>query len=151
MQIRLRQTGAVMYESELRQYMRDNNGPTWGQTTPEILESIGADPVFEGPQPTTSGPYEYVVQQGVEELDGKWYTKYVVQTLDDEGKTAKDTETAKAVRDDRNRRLAETDWTQVKDVPDLVSSTWAAYRQDLRDLPSQSGFPHNVTWPNKPE
>jgi hypothetical protein len=149
---RLKSTGTVMYEGELRQYLKDNNGPTFGQMTTEIMDAIGVDPVFEGPQPATSGPYEYVARQGVEQQsDGKWYTKYVVQTLDDDGKATKDVEVAKNVRDDRNRRLSETDWTQGKDIPDNISNVWATYRQELRDLPAQAGFPHNVTWPNKPE
>ena len=32
-----------------------------------------------------------------------------------------------------------------------MSSDWATYRQALRDVPSQSGFPHDITWPEKPE
>ena len=52
MRIRLRSTGAVMFEDELRAYMRANNGPSWDRTTPEVLEALGADVVFPTPQPT---------------------------------------------------------------------------------------------------
>ena len=51
MRIRLRSTGAVMFEDELRAYMRANNGPSWDRTTPEVLEALGADVVFPTPQP----------------------------------------------------------------------------------------------------
>lgn len=51
MRIRLRSTGAVMFEDELRAYMRANNGPSWDRTTPEVLETLGADVVFPTPQP----------------------------------------------------------------------------------------------------
>jgi hypothetical protein len=150
MEIRIRSTGQVMYEDEFRRWAKDNDGPSWQATTPEVLEALGADPVFEGPQPATSGPYEYVTRQGVEQQsDGKWYTKYVVQTLDDEGKAAKDIEISKNMRDDRNRRLSETDWRFRSDM--TPSQEWKDYCQALRDLPAQAGFPHNVTWPNKPE
>lgn len=54
-------------------------------------------------------------------------------------------------REKRNMFLSETDWTQAKDVPDAVSSKWAAYRQALRDVPQQAGFPDNIQWPVKPE
>ena len=54
-------------------------------------------------------------------------------------------------REKRNQLLAQTDWTQAKDVPDAVSSKWAAYRQALRDVPQQAGFPDNIQWPVKPE
>ena len=46
--------------------------------------------------------------------------------------------------------LAASDWTQVADAP-VESSAWAAYRQALRDIPDQPGFPENINWPAKPE
>jgi hypothetical protein len=58
---------------------------------------------------------------------------------------------AAQVRADRNTRIAATDWTQGKDIPDNISSAWAAYRQALRDVPSQAGFPWTVQWPTQPE
>lgn len=53
------------------------------------------------------------------------------------------------VKTDRNLRLQASDWTQVADAP-VNKAAWVVYRQDLRDLPSQEGFPWNVTWPTKP-
>lgn len=148
MEYRLKSTGQVMYEGELRQYLKDNNGPTFDRLTDEVMQAIGVDPVFEGPQPTTSGPYEYVVRQGVEQIGDKWHTKYVVQTLDDEGKAAKDEETKKSVRADRNQRLSDTDWRFRSDM--TPSQAWKDYCQALRDVPVQAGFPHNVQWPKQP-
>jgi hypothetical protein len=60
---------------------------------------------------------------------------------------------AKQVRSERNAKLTETDWTQVDDTPldNVAKSAWANYRQALRDLPDQAGFPFNVTWPAQPE
>ena len=49
----------------------------------------------------------------------------------------------------RNAKLAETDWTASSDV--TMSDAITAYRQALRDVPAQSGFPSDVTWPAKPE
>ena len=37
-----------------------------------------------------------------------------------------------------------------KDVDDAVSSQWTAYRQALRDISDQTGFPTNIQWPQKP-
>jgi len=150
MQIRIRQTGAVMYEAEFRAYQQANGGPTWAATTEEVLEALGADVVFEGPQAQPTR-YQTAFADGVEQIEGKWYTKYSVADMDDEAKAAKDAEQAKNVRADRNSKLAATDWTQGKDIPDNVSSTWAAYRQALRDVPAQAGFPWEVTWPTQPE
>lgn len=55
------------------------------------------------------------------------------------------------VREIRNQLLKDSDWTQVVDTPELIKNKWATYRQTLRDVPAQAGFPHNVQWPNKPE
>ena len=52
------------------------------------------------------------------------------------------------VREKRDRLLAATDWTANSDV--TMSDEMRAYRQALRDVPSQAGFPDNVTWPVKP-
>ena len=53
------------------------------------------------------------------------------------------------VRNQRDSLLAATDWTALSDV--TMSSEMTAYRQALRDIPSQAGFPASVTWPTKPE
>lgn len=50
----------------------------------------------------------------------------------------------------RDGLLSECDWTQVPDAP-VDQSAWAAYRQQLRDLPENTTDPANVVWPTKPE
>jgi len=55
------------------------------------------------------------------------------------------------MRAKRNKLLSDCDWTQGKDVPDAVSSAWAPYRQALRDITTQSGFPQNIEWPTPPQ
>ena len=61
---------------------------------------------------------------------------------------ARPTELAKSVRRERDRLLAETDWWASSDLTMTVEQT--AYRQALRDVTSQEGFPYTVTWPVKP-
>lgn len=56
---------------------------------------------------------------------------------------------ARMARSHRNRLLAQSDWTQVSDAP-VDQAAWATYRQALRDVPQQAGFPHDVTWPIAP-
>jgi len=58
-------------------------------------------------------------------------------------------EEARRVRDERNRLLSESDWTQLADAP-VDGAIWASYRQSLRDLPQQEGFPWSVEWPSLP-
>ena len=55
------------------------------------------------------------------------------------------------VRAKRDQLLQESDWTQLPDAPHLDVKAWATYRQALRDVASQPGFPYTITWPTKPE
>jgi hypothetical protein len=55
------------------------------------------------------------------------------------------------VRAERNTKLAATDWTQVADVPQTLKDSYAPYRQALRDVPLQVGFPWTITWPVEPQ
>jgi len=169
MQIRTND-GQVMYEAEFRTFIKANGGPTWGTTTPEILATLGADVVFEGPQATGGTVYQFSMRQGVEQIDGKWYTKYVLgpiftdcaATEDAPAKTAaeqeaeykamKDAEQAKSVRTQRDAKLAESDWRVTKALESNLPQDfeWAAYRQALRDITSQPGFPWTIDWPVNP-
>jgi len=56
---------------------------------------------------------------------------------------------ADEARKERDALLAATDWTQVADAP-VDSAVYATYRQALRDVPEQSGFPGDINWPVKP-
>ena len=148
MEIRIRATGAVMTEHEFRQYQMANNGPTWVQTTVEVLDSLGADVVFEGPQAQPTR-YQVAFRDGVEQIDGKWYTKYRVADMDQAAKDALDAQQAAAMRAERTRRLAETDWRFRSDMS--PSQAWVDYCQALRDIATQPGFPWDVQWPSQPE
>lgn len=149
MEIRIQSTGAVMLEDEFRRYIHATTGGSFDRITPEILAEHGADPVFEGPQASPTR-YQIAYRNGVELIGDKWHTKYIVADLDADQRAAKDAEQAKAVRDDRNKRLSDCDWTQLPDNPLANKADWATYRQQLRDVTSQTGFPWEVTWPTEP-
>jgi len=142
------QSGQVMYEAEFRAYTLANGGPTWDATTLEVLAELGASVVLEGAQAQPTR-YQIAYRDGVEQIDGNWYTKYSVADMDDEAKTAKDAEQAKSVRTTRTEKLKDSDWTQIADST-ADKAAWATYRQALRDITSQSGFPWEVTWPDAP-
>lgn len=162
MEVRVRSTGAVMLEDQLRRWLHETSGPSYETLTPEVMEAIGVDPVFEGAQATGGTVYQYSMRQGVEQqADGKWYSKYVLGPIfvDNEDGTAaqqeaaykaqNDAEQAKAIRDQRNSKLAACDWTQLADSS-ADKPSWATYRQALRDVTAQAGFPWSVTWPVEP-
>ena len=147
MQVRIKESGAVMYESEFRAYTKANGGPSWETTTTEVLEALGSDVVLEGPQASPTR-YQVAFADGVEQLDGKWYTKYSVAEMDAEAIAYKDAEQAKSVRQSRDTKLAETDWRFRSDM--TPSQGWKDYCQALRDVPTQEGFPWTIVWPTQP-
>lgn len=57
---------------------------------------------------------------------------------------------AEEIRKERSRLLAQTDWSQAADVPQVIKDKWVSYRQALRDVPQQSGFPNEIEWPKLP-
>lgn len=168
MEIRIRSTGQVLLDHEWIKWVAMTYGKSVGPLSPEAITMFDSDPVFEGPQATGGTVYQYSMRQGVEQQsDGKWYTKYVLgpiftdTTAEDgtvttaaqheaEYKARKDAEQAQAVRADRNRRLTECDWTQLADSP-VDKAVWATYRQSLRDITTQEGFPWTIQWPTQPE
>ena len=60
-----------------------------------------------------------------------------------------DDRAAAEIRTERDAKLLSTDWTQVADAP-VDQAAWATYRQSLRAMPEQAGFPNTVTWPASP-
>jgi hypothetical protein len=152
-----------MYEDEFRRLNPSTSFPQ--QINEATLNDFGADVVFEGPQASGGTVYQYSVYGGVEEIGGKWYTKWNLgpsffQTEDAEGnvttatqnedayKATKDAEQAKSVRASRDTKLAETDWRYRRDQ--TTTPEWDTYCQALRDVPSQAGFPWTITWPDAP-
>jgi hypothetical protein len=143
---RVRQDGSLKTQGEIRSMYPNTSFPkTW---TPELVDELGLDPVFEVAQPEIAR-YQIAYKNGVEQVDGKWMWKWSLSQMDDEAKAAKDEDQAQFVRDDRNKRLSDTDWTQVADAP-VDKQAWAEYRQALRNVPDQAGFPWDVQWPEMP-
>jgi hypothetical protein len=165
MEIRLRSTGEVMYEGEFRTRFVQNLPPT--PLTQEWLNTYTSDPagdiLLEGPQATTVYPYEFSYRNGaVQDDQGRWFTRNSVGPVfadsETEGTAAEqmtrykagmDTEQAKRVRENRNTKLNDSDWSQLGDST-ADKAAWATYRQALRDIPTSAGFPWNVVWPDTP-
>tara|TARA_R100001460_G_scaffold3427_5_gene10423 strand:- start:484 stop:801 length:318 start_codon:yes stop_codon:yes gene_type:complete len=56
----------------------------------------------------------------------------------------------RALRVERDKKLAETDWTQGADVPSSIKNSYVTYRQALRDITNTYNNPRTVVWPTKP-
>ena len=138
MQIRIKETGAVVLQRDLRDLYPNTSGPLDGLY----------DVVFEGPQAQATR-YQHAYRDGVEQIEGKWYTKYSVVEMSNESKAAVDAAHTQAMRDNRNQALSASDWTQLADAP-VDKVAWATYRQSLRDITLQTGFPWTIDWPVAP-
>ena len=159
MEIRNRETGEVTTVSQFKAQHPNTSFPK--QITTQILDGFGYDPVLNGPSATVTAPYGVSVRDGVEQIDGQWFTKFVagpVFTDNDEATAAEqeaayragiDAKAAENARTERNQKLASSDWTQIADSS-ADATAWATYRTALRDLPSTDGWPHNITWPTEP-
>lgn len=146
MEIRIRATGQVMTDSEFRASHPNTSFPP--QLSEALINNFDADVVFEGPQAQPTR-YQTAYRDGVQQINGKWYTKHSVADMDDDAKAAVDAQQAAAVRATRLQKLKDTDWTQVADAP-VDQAAWATYRQALRDISTQVGFPWEVQWPTEP-
>lgn len=81
-------------------------------------------------------------------VDGVWTRNWVVTNASAEEISARTDAQWSVVRTDRNRKLADCDWTQLSDAP-VDDLTWAVYRQELRDITTQTD-PFNIAWPTQP-
>jgi hypothetical protein len=168
MKVRIRETGQVMTLEEFRQ-LHSSIYIAPGISEKE-LDALGADPVFNSPKLYWGETvYQYVYEDGVEKhYTGKWWTKYSIGPVftditDADGnvttaaeqeaahKATMDAAQAASVRNERNKLLADSDWTQVDDSTGVDKESWATYRQALRDLTAQVGFPWTIVWPVYPD
>ena len=152
MELRVRETGEVISERDLYYKYPHTSFPKPLSTY--ILDLYGVDAVLEGPRPQVTSPYETVVRQGIEEIKGKWFKKYVIgpifnnQEEEDLYRLNIDNQASEGIRNTRNSLISKSDWMGCSDV--VMSDEWRQYRQELRDITTQEGFPHNVDWPDEP-
>lgn len=115
----------------------------------ELLAEWGVFPV----KPTQGPSVDYTknVKEGTPVKQGNdWVQVWEVTDATAEEIASRVNDEANVVRSDRDQKLADSDWTQVADAP-VDQAAWAAYRQALRDITGQEGFPYNVIWPTQPE
>lgn len=156
---RIRSSGAVKSQGEIRKLFPNVSLPrVWSA---DVCNQLGIDPVLESPAPEVTR-YQTANKNGVEQdAKGNWVWAWTIGPTftDNEEATAAEQEAAyvqriddeqtKAVRDDRNKRLSNTDWRFRSDMN--PSQDWIDYCQALRDVPTQDGFPWNVQWPEAPQ
>lgn len=96
--------------------------------------------------------FDIATQKRVEKdavlIDGQWTQVYAVEDMTPEEAQTRYDEWAIKARTLRDKLLEDTDWTALSDR--TMTPEMATYRQALRDITTQDGFPYAVEWPLKP-
>jgi hypothetical protein len=111
----------------------------------ELLAEFGVFPI----KPTSCEIVDYTknVKEGIPvEVDGEWTQVWEITDATQEEIADRTEQQANTVRSERDQKLEASDWTQVSDAP-VDQTAWAEYRQALRNVPQQEGFPWSVIWP----
>jgi hypothetical protein len=140
---RIRETGEIF--TNLAAQFPNTSMPV--SLTVEDFDALGIDPVFEGPQAQPT-QFQVAYRDGVEEIKGKWFTKYSVVDMEQDAIDALTAQQWDNIRSDRNKLLVASDWTQLPDAS-ADATVWATYRQALRDITNQTD-PFNIIWPAVP-
>lgn len=145
MYVKTENSVVVEYPYSYQKLIADNSNTSFPESMPDNqLDSWGIFPVNETAQPIPNAG-EIVEEVTPSEINGVWTQQWNVRPA-----TQEETDNqANEVRSQRNRLLYECDWTQLSDAP-VDSLAWANYRQALRDVTSQPGFPWSVVWPSQP-
>jgi len=116
------------------------------------LSAFGIETIAETEQPNFDLATQRVREATPSLVDNAWQQTWnVIDLTADELQVISDRKAA-AVRIERNEKLKACDWTVLTDSPLTTTkkTEWKAYRTALRDITTDSGFPHSVTWPTEP-
>ena len=139
----LKLTNGTPAKYTLGQLRRDNPNTSFPKQIPdEMLASYDVYPYTRTDRPTYDPLTEQCFDNGFEQdAEGNWVQGYSVEPVEQEV-------AERSIREHRDNLLSETDWIALSDV--TMTEKMTAYRQALRDIPAQDGFPNTVTWPTKP-
>lgn len=139
-------TDGIPVPTSLAQLKLDHPNVSFPSTmSDELVAEWGLLPLRCTPLPEINRLTENLVEGTPELLDGAWTQVWTVAPLPQE-------EAERRVRTERDRRLAACDWVVIraKELGQAVPIDWFTYRGDLRQIPDQPGFPHDVVWPVPP-
>lgn len=113
----------------------------------DILSQYSVYPYYIG-EVLNYNPDTEVLLEGAFEKDVNdlWHKPYLVKRLSLE-------DASNNIRTRRNSLLSDSDWLVIKymEIANTIPEVWSVYRQGLRDITSQTGFPYDISWPIKPE
>jgi len=137
----------------LAQLRQDNPQVSFPQNIPDA--TLAEFDVYRL-RPTTQPAYNIAterIEEGVSaQQDGEWVQVWNAVALTAEEVQQRNDSQSTSVRAERGNLLSACDWTQVDDSPltNVQKAAWATYRQSLRDISTQAGFPWTIDWPVAP-
>ena len=145
------QGGQTTYPYSIGQLRKDNPDISFPKSiSDETLATYGVYSVVEiGAPPYDESTQKVEQDTSPTEVAGAWELRWSVSSLSPTEMSLMLKMKAAEVRGKRDELMASSDWTQLPDAA-VDKSTWIVYRQELRDITQQSGFPINVNWPVKP-
>jgi hypothetical protein len=115
----------------------------------EMLASYEVFEVVVGAAPSIDETTYRAVRADTPTYAGdKWHLEWSVVEKTPEEKQNYYNASSARVRAKRNQLLSDSDWMALSD--NTITTEWASYRQALRDITSQGGFPYTIEWPTKP-
>lgn len=142
--------GHPVLEANFRALHPDTSFPA--VLTPELVEPFGFG-MFEYSQiPEPAHHYDKAVEaKAVRDVQGVWRQVWELVPMSEAERLEADHDQAAIMRHARDMALTRSDFSQMADAPAWVDqAAWAAYRQALRDVPQQGGFPWQISWPETP-
>lgn len=143
----LKLTNGTPAKYTLGQLRRDNPQTSFPKLIPDdLLASYDVYPYTRPAVPEYDSLSHRLTDGAFEQVEGAWSLPYVVEQLPQE-------QAERNIRSRRDGLLQQTDWIVIKSYErgENIPAQWELYRQALRDITAQSGFPYSVKWPIKPE
>ena len=138
------------YPYSIGDLRRDNPNTSFPRNpSVELLADWNVFPVVDRPAPMYDTVTKTITQTEPTLENGEWVANWEVSDLSQEEITARSEQASASVRANRDALLTSCDWTQLPDSP-ADKEAWTVYRQELRDLTEQDGFPDEITWPIQP-
>jgi hypothetical protein len=153
MYIKLNNGAIEKYPYSIGELRKDNPNTSFPKNPgAELLAEWEVYWVSDTPMPQVDYTKDVAEGTPVSTSDG-WVQVWVVTDASPEEIESRTQSQSQSVRTDRDEKLSACDWVVIKatetEVPEIEA--WKAYRQALRDIPQQSGFPWNVVWPQQPQ
>jgi hypothetical protein len=142
-----------IYPYSIGKLRKDNPNTSFPKNpSAEMLANWNVYPVTVAQEPSIDNTQKAYQNSEPSFIDDSWILGWTVVEKTQEEITEENNRKAESIRSERNTFLLLSDWTQLNDAPlnDTEKTAWATYRQELRDITDQAGFPTNITWPTEP-